>query len=225
MQLGLNDAVLRAFEQLSEVEAVRPDIAGNMGAFGAALLARERYQEAVAREARKAEAGDSWSSEFDAAEGSVEVVSSLLSLEQLAALSPTQKTVRCKASKSAVPNLYEYKSQRLFGYEPLAPEDAPRGSVGIPRALNQYENYPFWFTFFTKLGWRVVLSDPSTKKTYEAGIESMPSESVCYPAKLSHGHIMNLLDKRRGAAHAVAAVRPEGAPQEAPVRGAGGGAS
>ena len=89
----------------------------------------------------------------------------------------------------------EYKSQRLFGYEPLAPEDAPRGSVGIPRALNQYENYPFWFTFFTKLGWRVVLSDPSTKKTYEAGIESMPSESVCYPAKLSHGHIMNLLDK------------------------------
>ena len=58
-----------------------------------------------------------------------------------------------------------------------------------------YENYPFWFTFFTKLGFRVVLSDPSTKKTYEAGIESMPSESVCYPAKLSHGHIMNLLDK------------------------------
>ena len=64
------------------------------------------------------------------------------------------------------------------------------------RALNMYENYPFWFTFFTKLGFRVVLSDPSTKKTYEAGIESMPSESVCYPAKLSHGHIMNLLDKR-----------------------------
>ena len=67
--------------------------------------------------------------------------------------------------------------------------------VGIPRALNMYENYPFWFTFFTKLGFRVVLSDPSTKKTYEAGIESMPSESVCYPAKLSHGHIMNLLEK------------------------------
>ena len=78
---------------------------------------------------------------------------------------------------------------------PSAPEEAPRGTVGIPRALNMYENYPFWFTFFTKLGYRVVLSDPSTKKTYEAGIESMPSESVCYPAKLSHGHIMNLLDK------------------------------
>ena len=97
--------------------------------------------------------------------------------------------------KSDVPNLFEYKSHRLFDYEPLAPDAAPRGTVGIPRALSMYENYPFWFTFFTKLGWRVVLSDPSTKKTYEAGIESMPSESVCYPAKLSHGHIMNLLEK------------------------------
>ncbi len=67
--------------------------------------------------------------------------------------------------------------------------------MGIPRALNMYEDYPFWFTFFTKLGFRVVLSDPSSKKTYEAGIESMPSESVCYPAKLSHGHVMNLIDK------------------------------
>ena len=96
-----------------------------------------------------------------------------------------------KADK--VPNLFEYKSKRLFDhYTPLAEQDAPRGTVGIPRALNMYENHPFWFTFFTKLGWRVVLSDPSTKKTYEAGIESMPSESVCYPAKLSHGHIMNL---------------------------------
>ena len=229
----LNDAVLRAFEQLSEVQAVRPDIAGNMGAFGAALLARDRYHSAVALEARKAEAGAAWSSENDELAAPVAVCSTLLTLEQLAALSPTHKTVRCKAcsnhclltvndfgvdettgkhrrfitgnrcEKGAgtldesknVPNLYEYKSSRLFDYEPLAPENAPRGSVGIPRALNQYENYPFWFTFFTNLGFRVVLSDPSTKKTYEAGIESMPSESVCYPAKLSHGHIMNLLDK------------------------------
>ena len=230
----LNDAVLRAFEQLSEVNAVRPDIAGNMGAFGAALLARDRYHATVALEARRAEAGAAWSSDSEELDTSVPIRSTLLSLEQLAALSPTHKTVRCKAcenhclltvndfgvdeatgkhrrfitgnrcekgagtfdeSKAAVPNLYEYKSQRLFGYEPLAPSAAPRGSVGIPRALNQYENYPFWFTFFTNLGFRVVLSDPSTKKTYEAGIESMPSESVCYPAKLSHGHIMNLLDK------------------------------
>ena len=214
----LNDAVLRAFEQLSEVNAVRPDIAGNMGAFGAALLARDRYRHALGAGERKAPQ------------------SSLLSLEAIEALAPTHRTVRCKGCsnsclltvndfgvdevtgkhrrfitgnrcekgeslgtggrKSEVPNLFEYKSERLFDYyTPLAAEDAPRGVVGIPRALNMYENYPFWFTFFTKLGYRVILSDPSTKKTYEAGIESMPSESVCYPAKLSHGHVMNLLDK------------------------------
>ncbi len=207
----LNDAVLRAFEQLSEVNAVRPDIAGNMGAFGAALLARDRYDRT-----------------------NPEARSGLLSLEAIEALAPTHKTVRCQGCSNsclltvndfgkdeetgrhrrfitgnrcekgagthdeskAVPNLFEYKSHRLFDvYEPLEAKDAPRGTVGIPRALNMYENYPFWFTFFTKLGYRVELSDPSTKKTYEAGIESMPSESVCYPAKLSHGHIMNLLGK------------------------------
>lgn len=220
----LNDAVLRAFEQLSEVEAVRPDIAGNMGAYGAALLARDRYHDAIHSAVHEAESGGARTPSAS---------SSLLSLEQIVALEPTQRTVRCKGCSNSclltvndfgidertgkhrrfitgnrcekgagkldegkdVPNLYEYKSDRLFRYEPLADEAAPRGSVGIPRALNMYENYPFWFTFFTELGFRVVLSDPSTKKTYEAGIESMPSESVCYPAKLSHGHIMNLLDK------------------------------
>ncbi|WP_350454046.1 acyl-CoA dehydratase activase-related protein [Slackia heliotrinireducens] len=205
----LNDAVLRAFEQLSEVDAVRPDIAGNMGSYGAALLARDRAT------------GEN-------------PVSSLLSPEELEALAPKHRTTRCKGCSNSclltindfgvdpntgkhrrfitgnrcekgaghqndsknVPNLFEYKSHRLFDYEPLAEEDAPRGVVGIPRALNMYENYPFWFTFFTKLGYRVILSDPSTKAIYNKGIESMPSESVCYPAKMSHGHIMDLLEKR-----------------------------
>ncbi|MBE6473907.1 MAG: CoA activase [Coriobacteriaceae bacterium] len=205
----LNDAVLRAFEQLAGVDAVRPDIAGNMGAYGAALLARDRASQS---------------------EGST-----LLSAEQLDALNPTHRTIRCKGCSNAclltvndfgkdaqgkhrrfitgnrcekgaglagaatsnhdVPNLFDYKAHRLFDYEPLPADKAPRGTVGIPRALNMYENYPFWFTFFTDLGFRVILSDPSTKRTYEAGIESMPSESVCYPAKLSHGHVMNLLEK------------------------------
>ena len=171
----LNDAVLRAFEQLSGVNAVRPDIAGNMGAFGAALLARDRFSRQDSQ------------------------VSGLLSLDALEALAPTHRTVRCKACSNhclltvndfgvdeatgkhrrfitgnrcekgagalgqatkadKVPNLFEYKSKRLFDhYTPLAEQDAPRGTVGIPRALNMYENYPFWFTFFTKLGWRVVL--------------------------------------------------------------------
>ncbi|MCL1797738.1 MAG: 2-hydroxyacyl-CoA dehydratase [Eggerthellaceae bacterium] len=212
----LNDAVLRSFEQLSEVNAVRPDIAGNMGAYGAALLARDRYHEALLRV------------------GSQGIVSTqLLTADQLKHMNPSHKTVRCKACSNSclltvndfgvdestgkhrrfitgnrcekgagtldesknVPNLYEYKSKRLFSYVPLPREKAERGTLGIPRALNLYENYPFWFTFFTELGFRVEISEPSTKKTYEAGIESMPSESVCYPAKLSHGHIMDLLER------------------------------
>lgn len=211
----LNDAVLRSFEQLAETNAVRPDIAGNMGAYGAALLARDRAHDAEARSGKSAQ-------------------TSMLDLAGLEALEPTHRNIRCKACSNhclltindfgidektgkhrrfitgnrcekgaglaqeaaKVPNLFDYKTERMFNhYTPLTAEEATRATVGIPRALNMYENYPFWFTFFTKLGFRVVLSDPSTKKTYEAGIESMPSESVCYPAKLSHGHIMNLLEK------------------------------
>ncbi|MCD8316085.1 MAG: acyl-CoA dehydratase activase-related protein, partial [Eggerthellaceae bacterium] len=237
----LNDAVLRAFEQLAEVQAVRPDIAGNMGAYGAALLARDRYHEASRLQESRLEQGDAFSTiDFSADEKASQIdeniSSSILSLDAIESLNPTHKTVRCKgcsntclltvndfgidektrkhrrfitgnrcekgenlgktSTKSSIPNLFEYKSKRLFDhYTPLEEDKAYRGTVGIPRALNMYENYPFWFTFFTELGYRVVLSDPSTKKTYEAGIESMPSESVCYPAKLSHGHIMNLLEK------------------------------
>ncbi len=211
----LNDAVLRSFEQLAETKAVRPDIAGNMGAFGAALLARDRAHLAEAQTG-------------------VPAHTTMLGLTQLEELAPTHRNVRCKAcsnhclltindfgkdeatgkhrrfitgnrcekgagmaqESAKVPNLFEYKTERMFNhYTPLSKEEATRATVGIPRALNMYENYPFWFTFFTKLGFRVEISDPSTKKTYEAGIESMPSESVCYPAKLSHGHIMNLLEK------------------------------
>ena len=92
-----------------------------------------------------------------------------------------------------VPNLYEYKLHRLFSYESLDADKAPRGVVGIPRVLNMYEDYPFWFTFFTELGYRVVLSPSSNRKIYELGIESIPSESECYPAKLAHGHVTWLI--------------------------------
>ena len=197
----MSDATLRAFELLTGVDAVRPDIAGCMGAYGAALLARDR-------------AG---------ADG----VSSVLSADEIAALTVTQRHARCgrcsnncqltindfggggrfitgnrcekgaghRTRKSDAPNLFAAKNALLFDRPSLPVEEAPRGTVGIPRALNMYENYPFWHTFFTKLGFSVVLSDNSSKKTYEAGIESMPSESVCYPAKLSHGHVMNLIAK------------------------------
>lgn len=99
-------------------------------------------------------------------------------------------------NKDNIPNLFDFKLHRYFDYEPLAPSVATRGTVGIPRVLNLYENYPFWYTFFTKLGYRVVLSPLSTRKIYEMGIESIPSESECYPAKLAHGHIMWLLSQQ-----------------------------
>ena len=92
-----------------------------------------------------------------------------------------------------LPNLYKYKYERTFDYVPLKESEAKRGKIGIPRVLSMYENYPFWHTFFTKLGFRVVLSPPSSRKLYELGIESIPSESECYPAKLVHGHISWLI--------------------------------
>lgn len=194
-----NDAVLRSLEKIAGVEVTRPDIAGIMGAFGAALIARERHE--------------------------TDYQTTMLSIDQINALSYTTKLSRCQGctnhclltinrfsdnrqyitgnrcerglgkekNKENIPNLFEYKNKRLFDYTPLSEKEATRGTVGIPRVLNLYENYPFWATFFTKLGFRVVLSPQSTRKIYELGIESIPSESECYPAKLAHGHIAWLI--------------------------------
>ncbi len=94
-----------------------------------------------------------------------------------------------------LPNLFDWKYRRLFAhYIPLKPEDAPLGSVGIPRVLNMYENYPMWFTIFTKLGFQVKTSPRSSRMVYERGIDSIPSESVCYPGKITHGHMESLIN-------------------------------
>lgn len=84
----------------------------------------------------------------------------------------------------------------MFAYPPLSKEEAVRGTVGIPRVLNLYENYPFWAVFFKELKFRTLLSPQSTRKIYEMGIDSIPSESECYPAKLAHGHISWLINKQ-----------------------------
>lgn len=92
--------------------------------------------------------------------------------------------------------MFEYKYNRLFNYYvSLEEEKAERGVIGIPRVLNMYEDYPFWFTLFTNLGFKVVLSSDSTHKLYEKGIDSIPSESACYPAKIAYGHIIDLIEK------------------------------
>ncbi len=91
-------------------------------------------------------------------------------------------------------NMYKYKYEMLFTYEPLTLEEAKHGEIGIPRILNIYEHYPFWFNFFTKLGFRVVLSEESSKAVYEKGMQTVPSETLCYPAKLANGHVQSLID-------------------------------
>ena len=193
-----NDAVLRAFERTAECQCVRPDIAGIMGAFGAALIARERWENQT---------------------------TTMLPLDKIIALQYKTAMTRCQGcnnkcvltvnqfgggrrfisgnrcerglgldrKKKEVPNLFDYKMHRLFDIETLSEDEASRGIIGIPRVLNLYENYPFWAAFFRELGFRVVLSPVSTRKIYELGIESIPSESECYPAKITHGHVSWLI--------------------------------
>ncbi len=196
-----NEAVLRAFESLTGRTVVRPDIAGVMGAYGCALIAREQ--------------------------AGVNGSSTLLGPEELASFKYEVSSGRCgrcgnncaltisrfpdksfyvtgnrcergagvKKEKNVLPNLMQYKYERFFEYESLPETGAWRGIVGIPRTMNMFENYPFWHTFFTKLGYRVILSPKSSKKLFESGMDTIPSESICYPAKMAHGHVQSLISK------------------------------
>ena len=200
-----NDAVLRSFELIVGKNVVRPDIAGLMGAYGVALLSKEQYEANLDME---------YTSTIATLEDLDKLDIKITHTRCNGCENHCQLTInkfnngkshisgnRCErgagivSGNSELPNLVKYKAERIFGYEPLSLDKAPRGVIGIPRVLNMYEDYPFWFTFFTKLGFRVVISENSNRKTYEKGMESMPSESVCYPAKLSHGHIISLINK------------------------------
>ena len=198
----MSDATLRAFELLTGRDVIRPDVAGCMGAYGAALLARDRAGKTGTSGLLSREKIDNLQVKHTNVHCGRCSNNCLLTINDFGEGHRFITGNRCekgagagKRSKNDAPNLFEYKNKLLFDRPVLSEEEATRGTVGIPRALNMYENYPFWHAFFTKLGFRVVLSDQTNGKTYEAGIESMPSESVCYPAKLSHGHIMNLIAK------------------------------
>eukprot|EP00727_Mastigamoeba_balamuthi_P006633 m51a1_g2590 hypothetical protein (1635) ;mRNA; f:425243-430816 len=204
-----NDAVLRAFEKVSGREVVRPDIAGIMGAFGAALIARSQH--AAAPEARSTMLGADELAAFKCETTTRRCGkcqnNCLLTVNTFGAGGQFISGNRCERGAGAdeaavakareqVLNMYAWKAKRVFRYAPLAPAKATRGDIGIPRVLNMYEDYPFWHTFFTQLGFRVLLSTPSTKATFERGMETIPSDTICYPAKLVHGHIEELV--RRG---------------------------
>ncbi|WP_395953327.1 acyl-CoA dehydratase activase-related protein [Bifidobacterium vespertilionis] len=203
----LNDAVLRAFELLTGREVTRPNIAGLMGAYGAALTARMHCPAETSESAHP--------------------VSTMLTGEALDHLSMTTTHDVCKLcqnhckltitefedgtryvtgnrcerggdktkQRSDRPNLYDFKYKRAFAYRRLTPAKATRGDIGIPRVLNMYEDYPFWFTLLTNLGFRVIISGRSDHKLFEEGMDSIASENICYPAKLVHGHIRDLIAK------------------------------
>ncbi len=197
-----NDAVLRSFEKIAGCNAIRPDIAGIMGAFGAALIAREHYRAGYQTTMLSEKQIDNLEFETSMAKCKGCTNNCRLTINRFTGGRQYISGNRCERGLGKqkninnIPNLFDYKLNRLFSYEPLSPDKATRGRVGIPRVLNMYENYPFWFTFFTKLGYQVVLSPSSTHKIYELGIESIPSESECYPAKLAHGHIAWLINQK-----------------------------
>ena len=196
-----NDAVLRSFETIAGCHAVRPDIAGIMGAFGAALIARERYKEGQEttmlpiEEIETLEYGTSMAKCKGCTNNCRLTINKFSGGRKLITGNRCERGLGKEKKETDVPNLFAYKLHRYFDYEPLPKKEAARGTVGLPRVLNMYENYPFWFTFFHTLGFRVVLSPASNRKIYELGIESIPSESECYPAKLAHGHIKWLIDQ------------------------------
>ena len=235
-----NDAVLRAFEKIAGVNVYRPDVAGLMGAYGSALIARDQWEDLrrpkpddpdqtpkfVKSNIATLEQLENFKVELELKRCGKCSNNCLLTINTFIAGNESRRFItgnRCErgaeledikdsssklvdASNRAntkigedvnakLPNLFEWKYKRLFSYVPLKAENAPMGDVGIPRVLNMYENYPLWFTFFTKLGFRVRLSPRSSRAIYEKGLETIPSESVCYPGKIAHGHVESLLQQ------------------------------
>jgi predicted CoA-substrate-specific enzyme activase len=200
-----NNAVLRAFEQITGRKVVRPDIAGLMGAFGAAVVAKNKYSEENESIFVKAVDLNKFSFNTSMERCGLCTNNCLLTINRFQSGRYYVSGNRCEkgaekyttvVKKESLPNLYKYKTKRVFDYKPLSMSEAKRGIIGIPRVLNMYEDFPFWFTFFNELGYRVVLSGISSKKIYELGMGTIPSESVCYPGKIAHGHITDLVNKK-----------------------------
>ena len=195
-----NEAVLRAFEKEAGVEVIRPDIAGLMGAYGIARLAMEKDDGKESTlltldELEHLTYSNSMRNCEKCTNRCMLTITSFNDGREFISGNRCERGANLPLKSKSLPNLFDYKYRRVFQYRSLAIEDASRGVVGIPRVLNMYENYPFWHTFFTELKFRVVLSSRSSKAIYEKGIESIPSESACYPAKITHGHIENLIAK------------------------------
>ncbi|MDR1778013.1 MAG: acyl-CoA dehydratase activase-related protein [Desulfovibrio sp.] len=195
-----NDALLRALELQLGRNVTRPSIAGLMGAFGAALIARDRGPAGENTRLLNPQEAEMFSMQTRHARcrlcGNACLLTVCVFPDKRRFISGNRCERGAGARANDLPNLYGYKYERLFKtYSPLPESRAKRGSIGIPRILNIYENYPLWFTLFTMLGFRVELSSPSSKDLYFRGYETIPSQTVCYPAKLAHGHILDLAER------------------------------
>ncbi|ANK62249.1 2-hydroxyglutaryl-CoA dehydratase [Loigolactobacillus backii] len=201
-----NEAVLRAFELISGRQVIRPNIAGLMGAYGAALIAEEAYQDGDQTTLLKPEQMDNLTSKKEfmhcgLCENNCALTITIFNDGRRFVTGNRCERGEARGMKQRVPksngkiNLVQEKYKLLFSYRPLRKKLATRGIIGMPRVLNMYEDYPMWQTFFTKLGIRAELSPKGSKEQYEKGIETIPSDTVCYPAKQVHGHIQALIDK------------------------------
>ncbi len=196
----LNDAVLRSFEKELGRNVIRPAISGLMGAFGCALYARERVEEDKPSQLISAQELENFSYTSRSAKCGGCTANCQLNIISFGQGRRFISGNRCEkgsgqAKKNNVPNLYEYKYSSILNLVNEGQPARPRARVGLPLALGFYEQMPFWHTLFTSLGFETVFSDESSREMYYLGQHTIPSDTVCYPAKLTHGHIECLLDK------------------------------
>ena len=193
----LNDAVLRAFELEMGVEVVRPNIAGLMGAYGAALYSMKKSKS-------EGKSGILGSDELKSFVHEIKVtncglcnnncrltINSFGKGRKFIAGNRCERPVTKKAPSNDL-NMYDYKLKLLDEYQPV---EGLRGKLGIPMGLNMFELYPFWYRFFTELKFEVFHSPYSNRKLYQRGQQTIPSDTVCFPAKLMHGHVQTLIDE------------------------------
>ncbi|WP_415298979.1 acyl-CoA dehydratase activase-related protein [Clostridium perfringens] len=191
-----NDAILRAFEKELGMNVIRPSISGLMGAYGCALYAKRKNlkeSKIISKEDLESFTHKSKIAKCGLCTNRCNLTINIFNDgEKYISGNRCEKPTGNKKSES-IPNMYQYKYKKLREYESL--DEGKRGTIGLPMVLNMYENIPIWATFFKELGFKVVLSDESNKKMYLKGQHTIPSDTVCYPAKLAHGHIENLISK------------------------------
>ncbi|EOU1648344.1 2-hydroxyglutaryl-CoA dehydratase [Clostridium perfringens] len=191
-----NDAILRAFEKELGMNVIRPSISGLMGAYGCALYAKRKNlkeSKIISKEGLESFTHKSKIAKCGLCTNRCNLTINIFNDgEKYISGNRCEKPTGNKKSES-IPNMYQYKYKKLREYESL--DEGKRGTIGLPMVLNMYENIPLWATFFKELGFKVVLSDESNKKMYLKGQHTIPSDTVCYPAKLAHGHIENLISK------------------------------